>query len=242
MIAQVLSDLHFEFHRDAGRSFVAGLDPSGVDLLILAGDIYPWDRDEERRTFEGLCASYPNVLYVPGNHELYGFIEDRFQYKADLLRDIRNLYMPMNTAVTINGVRFLGTTLWFEDTPENVLLARYYNDFTAIPDFVPWVYEECALARQFLTQEIRSDDVVVTHFLPAQASVATKFVGSDLNRFFVCDEEGLIAERQPRLWVHGHTHYHQDYHIGATRVLANPLGYPGETSVSGFCEKALIEL
>jgi len=35
MRLQLLSDLHFEFHRDGGRSFVESLDPSGVDVLVL---------------------------------------------------------------------------------------------------------------------------------------------------------------------------------------------------------------
>ena len=35
----LLSDLHFEFHKDAGESFVASLAPTGIDVLVLAGDI-----------------------------------------------------------------------------------------------------------------------------------------------------------------------------------------------------------
>ena len=34
MRIQLLSDLHFEFHRDNGRSFVESLDPDGVDVLV----------------------------------------------------------------------------------------------------------------------------------------------------------------------------------------------------------------
>ena len=28
------------------------------------------------------------------------------------------------------------------------------------------------------------------------------------------------------LWVHGHTHHSFDYRAGATRIVANPRGYP----------------
>lgn len=69
---------------------------------------------------------------------------------------------------------------------------------------------------------------MVTHHLPSHRSTAARFVRSPLNRFFVCDVEPLIVDRQPRLWVHGHTHAAMDYRIGATRVVCNPLGYPGE--------------
>jgi hypothetical protein len=32
------------------------------------------------------------------------------------------------------------------------------------------------------------------------------------------------------MWVHGHVHQRQEYHIGITKVIANPRGYPGERS------------
>ena len=44
MRLQLLSDLHFEFHRDGGRSFVDSLDPGGIDVLVLAGDIAVGER------------------------------------------------------------------------------------------------------------------------------------------------------------------------------------------------------
>ena len=36
MRVQVLSDLHFEFHRDGGEEFVRLLDPTDVDVLVVA--------------------------------------------------------------------------------------------------------------------------------------------------------------------------------------------------------------
>ena len=33
MRLQLLSDLHFEFHRDGGRSFVDSLDPEGIETI-----------------------------------------------------------------------------------------------------------------------------------------------------------------------------------------------------------------
>ena len=37
-----------------------------------------------------------------------------------------------------------------------------------------------------------------------------------------------VRERQPKLWIHGHSHDRCDYLLGKTRVVANPLGYPNE--------------
>jgi len=63
---QVLSDVHTEFYRDEGESFIAGLDPSGVDVLVLAGDIGV--AAGTKRSLEKFCARYAEatVLFVPG--------------------------------------------------------------------------------------------------------------------------------------------------------------------------------
>jgi predicted phosphodiesterase len=36
---QIMSDLHFEMHADGGAGLIRELDPTGVDVLVLAGDI-----------------------------------------------------------------------------------------------------------------------------------------------------------------------------------------------------------
>jgi predicted phosphodiesterase len=71
MRIQILSDLHFEFHRDNGRSFVETLDPAGVDALVLAGDISVGDDLPEALGL--LCRRFHDaaVIYVHGNHEFY---------------------------------------------------------------------------------------------------------------------------------------------------------------------------
>ena len=47
------------------------------------------------------------------------------------------------------------------------------------------------------------------------------------NGAFASDLEPLIARHRPRLWIYGHIHWSVDTTLGATRVLANPGGYPG---------------
>jgi len=45
-----------------------------------------------------------------------------------------------------------------------------------------------------------------------------------MNAFFVCDMAAYVRERQPKLWIHGHSHDRCDYRLGGTRVVANPRG------------------
>ena len=57
MRLQLLSDLHFEFHRDHGRSFVSSLDPSGVDILVVGSAILKAkDQREAARALHQICA------------------------------------------------------------------------------------------------------------------------------------------------------------------------------------------
>lgn len=62
--------------------------------------------------------------------------------------------------------------------------------------------------------------------------MAPRYAGDPLNAFFLCDMEALIEERKPHWWIHGHTHEPCDYRLGATRVVANPRGYPDEARLS----------
>lgn len=49
------------------------------------------------------------------------------------------------------------------------------TDFAVIPEFERWVYAENARALEFLDRDLRRGDVVVTHHLPAESSVADPF-------------------------------------------------------------------
>jgi Icc-related predicted phosphoesterase len=79
-----------------------------------------------------------------------------------------------------------------------------------------------------LAASLGADDVVVTHHLPAFDRVPGRFARSAMNFFVCCDMASHVRERQPKLWIHGHSHDRCDYVLGKTRVVANPLGYPNE--------------
>ena len=103
----ILSDLHLEH----GVSLTVQPDVD-FDVVVLAGDINSpgvkavhWAQRES--TFRGRP-----VIYVPGNHEFYGC------ELAEQLRAMReaaagsNVHVLSRDAVVIDGVRFLGATLW----------------------------------------------------------------------------------------------------------------------------------
>ena len=241
MRLQVLSDLHFEFHADAGASFVGSLNPEGVDVLVVAGDLAVGEGIGP--ALDLLCTRYARsvVVYVHGNHEFYGCPRERVVAvtRAACGRHT-NLRWLDAMLVEIQGVRFLGAPLWFArvDTAPKMEM----NDFHRIPKFESWVYTQNARAVEFLDHEVRDGDVVVTHHLPARACVAYEYVQSPLNAFFLCDLEALVLAKRPAIWIHGHTHKSVDVTLGATRIVCNPLGYVGHELNRAFQNDARIEM
>lgn len=120
MKLQLLSDLHLEANPD----FAAQALP-GADLLVLAGDIGSYqvrrdgtvmsEPDWGLQRFSPLpqFAGWPvPVLFVPGNHEYDA--RDVDDTHADLRRTCERLGIQWleRETLDIEGVRFVGTTLW----------------------------------------------------------------------------------------------------------------------------------
>jgi predicted phosphodiesterase len=237
---QVLSDLHLEFHSDEGERFLMELDPEGVDVLVVAGDLCTRSIHKEALPF--LAMRYPHVVFVLGNHDYYGctFLQVHSNLEA-ICAEHENLHWLHNEAVEIEGQRFLGTPLWFRHDPLNAVYAAGLNDFRQILDFRTWVYPENHKALAFLESNVREGDFVVTHHLPSFQSNA-RYRGSQLTRFFVCDVESLIVQERPAVWAHGHTHETCNYELYETRVVCNPFGYLGVEQNPHYQPRMIVEI
>ena len=230
MRIQPVSDLHLEFDKDHGKAFAQSLPVLG-DVLVLAGDVLPIRRPPHVVEMLGwFCSRFPEVVYVPGNHEYYKTSPGAGSaLLASSAKDFSNLHLLDGAVTEIDGIRFVGATLWFPPTPDEARYRGFLTDFKLIRDFLPWVHEAHAAQIAFLQENVRAGDVVVTHHLPHPNSTPKMFVDSPLNRFFVArDATALLAGAGARLWLHGHTHAARDYVIGTTRVVCNPRGYPHE--------------
>jgi predicted phosphodiesterase len=246
MKLHVLSDLHTEF---------SDFDPpeTDADVVVLAGDIgvgpggIEWAADH-----------WPDrpVIYVPGNHEYYGhdIVRAGALYKAAP----DNIHVLSNNVLELDGVRFLGTTLWtdfrfygegeawFARQKAKALL----EDFTSIrngnrlftpEDSVELHRASVAWLASELEKEFDGPAVVVTHHLPTALSIASRYKNDALNPAFASRLERLIEKYQPDLWIHGHTHVPCDYAIRGARVVCNPRGYPSE-SQEGFSPGRIVAL
>ena len=235
MKLNVLSDLHLSLG-------ALEIPENDADAVILAGDIA---RPREAASW-ALGFAKP-VLYVPGNHEFYG---GSIAGTVDELKRLcagTNIHVLDNDEVVIEGVRFLGTTLWtdfmvFGEGEKRAAAIqeaqRLMRDFSKIRigEAPEVLFTPAASAALFnlhaawldsrLAEPYAGVTVVITHHAPSRRSIHPKFADSLLNACFVSDAERLIDGSRARLWIHGHTHDSFDYFLNGTRVLCNPRGYP----------------
>ena len=249
MKIQLISDLHLEF------GYNIHIPNAGADVLVLAGDICDAKAFKDPRRnirnlayylfFDEVCDKFKNVIYIMGNHEHY---KGTFNKTADILRtalsEYKNLHFLDNQSVDIDGVKFIGATLWANANTEDALAAVKLqfamNDFRLIKvcddkgnyrKFSPYdVRREYNLSKLFLESTLNTEQpcVVVTHHAPSLKSISDAYKDDiDLNTLYASDLEYLMKDNV-KLWCHGHTHHAFDYKIGDTRVVCNPRGYPGE--------------
>lgn len=237
----IVSDLHLEC-----SDFKPHSASQDADVIVLAGDIGKVTNGLHwaRRTFPG-----KEIVYVPGNHEFYGTQRaetlSRLHIEAKSLR----IHLLDDSAVEIDGVRFLGATLWTDfllfgesERPYAMLEGlNYLNDFRVIQNglqtFQPGKSVELhQQSRDWL--DARLDEpfdgktVVVTHHLPSMLSVADRFKKGLLSACFASNLDHLFGRMD--LWIHGHTHDNFDYLANGTRVVCNPRGYETYSSTENF--------
>lgn len=242
MRIQLMSDLHAEFHRDHGLAFAESLDPSGVDVLVLAGDIGVISKDSLEQMLSFLCAKYPHVVYVAGNHEFYNASPSLVEkHRVLLTGKFPNLYWLENSDVIIQGRRFLGGTLWFP-RPKNPTLKLNMNDFHVIREFEPWVYEQHAKTVDYLRSEVKAGDIVVTHMLPTSRAVSPRWRGDALNPFFAVDDIPDDVLGRPAAWFFGHTHDSVNFRFGDCTFMCNPFGYARVGENTRFQDRYIIHL
>jgi len=193
---QILSDLHFEFDRDGGEALARSVPVIG-DVLVIGGDLIPLrEADSVHQALGWFADRFAHVIFVPGNHEYYKTRPaDAEALLAACARGIPNLHVLNPGVVLIDGVRFVGATLWFPATPDEVLYRGSLNDFRLIGNFLPWVHDTHATHLEFLRTNVRPGDVVVTHHLPYPRSIAPQYAGSLLNRFYLAEDAAGLVER-----------------------------------------------
>lgn len=229
----IKSDLHIEF-----SEFKPHVDTNNVDAIVLAGDIWKGDRG-----IYWARGQWPNkpIIYVAGNHEYYGKVRGQVLSSLRIAAKVNNVHFLENDEVILDGIRFLGCTLWtdfklFGEAHKLRCMQEAVsglNDFRVIhegdriysPTDALALFEEsyAFLKRKLIDEKFKGKTVVITHHLPSMLSVAERFKNDPISACFASNLDHLFGHSD--LWIHGHTHDSFDYTVRGTRVICNPRGY-----------------
>jgi predicted phosphodiesterase len=275
MRIQLFSDLHLERY----PAFQPELAP-GIDVIVLAGDIGSYQGGSRltgtdfglERFAPALGVTKAHVLFIPGNHEFDGldFDETHARLRATCAR-LGIVWLDRET-VTIDHVRFIGTTLWadFDALAEGHELTRqlqlrekairaanyYLGKNTTLRNGEPVLADgwramslDCQQwLRAALAVPFDGTTVAVTHFAPSLKSADPRYGVTPGTAGFCNALDDLFPLAD--LWLHGHLHCLNDYvtsgvedgRAWSCRVVANPLGYLSKGEQEGFRPGLVLEL
>ena len=253
MKLQLFSDLHIETIPSAHFS----LPVMDSDVIILAGDIHIglYGIDWAAEIVE---THQKPVIYVAGNHEYYR--REYFNLTQEL-RDfsvqVDNLYFLEKECIELNGVRFLGTTLWtnyraefgvdefnkFKQSASRISdhqLIKYRDHLFTPEDAFELNQESVEWLESEIDKPYIGKTVVVTHHGPSNSCIHPYYGFDDLTTAFLSDFDELVKKAD--VWCYGHTHANLDTNVGKCRLVSNQKGYPHERMPSAFRPELVVEL
>jgi 3',5'-cyclic AMP phosphodiesterase CpdA len=223
---------------------------NGESVCILAGDIA--EGMAGVRWAERYIPYHIQVLYVPGNHEYYG---ENYQTLNDKFRDHNtrgsHVKVLLDSVHTIQGRRFVGTTLWtnfklYNNPLSPIQWKQGLNDSVYIR-YNGYVFQSddmISLNRNSLKfLDNTEGDVLITHYCPSTSDI-TKYRGDVLTPSFMTEiPEGI--HNKFAYHIHGHTHCSLRYKIPrGPEVICNPRGYASKYSTENqeFQSDLIIEV
>jgi Icc-related predicted phosphoesterase len=237
-----ISDLHLEFYRSIEQvlnKMCTLLQPA--DVLILAGDVgFPQERIGIENNYSGILTEfllyvkkiYKHVILVPGNHEYYPCENYNMKECFDNLSKIcqkTDVILLEKSTVVIDGVEFIGTTLWSAIESQAVaVLADFRHVFRNKVDYLVEFVKCYTWLKDTLEKPPLFPRVVITHHLPTARLIHQRFQGSAINTAFFTSILDSLSLRNVKLWVCGHTHEFSQVKYGDTTLVVNPVGYPEE--------------
>ena len=238
-----LSDIHVDYPEN--MQWVRELDPKeySEDILILAGDVTD-DLELLSTVFSSLREKFSDVLFVPGNHELWLRNED-VDCSLEKFSVIQQLCQAhdIKTRVThYDQVSVVPLFSWYDYSfgePDRHLL-RGWRDFRSCrwPDTLS---DMLAVSSHFLSlNEDRlhtTNEVVISfsHFLPRIDVMPAQIPSKRRIVYPVLGSAALgqqIATLAPDIHIYGHSHVNRSIELDATRFVNNAFAYPSEERIS----------
>jgi len=237
MNVQYVSDLHNE-----SKYWVPPIARPDT-VLVIAGDIHT--RHQAGEYMKSVAPLYSHVVACLGNHDFWGSdLYNAVRRVKESVIDFDNVHVLNRETITLNGVEFVGCTLW-TDVPPNAqaVVTSTMRDFEQIRVangqvrlYMDAILQEHKKDLSFLTDVLSTPSeiprVVITHHAPSSQSIDVRYKqcgdAALLNHAYHTNLDNWAQDKIFDLWVHGHTHNSFDYAFGPGVLRCNPRGYwPG---------------
>lgn len=234
----VLSDLHSEFYLSHVKLWDKIKDSlPDADVLILAGDIGVVGKssNEYIALLRKFRERYEKIVLIAGNHEHYR------SSQCDVISELTEICIETdvvflnNSSVIIDGVKFVGSTLW---SMADYSVAGSLRDIGKVFKNVNEYNAEHKRCFNFLKSELENPVnipiCIITHHLPSFNLCHPKFSAyGKVNTGFYTEILDKLNLDNVKYWFCGHTHescvYNHKVDDKNVKIIVNPMGYPGES-------------
>lgn len=242
MKVYAISDLHVDYEEN--YRWVLSLSDSDHtdDILIVAGDMTDLT-DIMSRAFQALRKKFREVLYVPGNHDLW-VIRNKEKDSFARLKTIHQVAKDTGIITEpfhLDKLSFVPLQGWYDYSfgLPNGKLASCWADFRAC--IWPDNHNEKTLTSFFLNLNldhlnIQNQTVIsFSHFMP-RIDIMPSFI--PLERRFTYPILGTelldlqIRKLKPAIHVYGHSHLNLEIKKDKILYVNNAYGYPHEKRIS----------
>ncbi len=238
MRCSIISDSHIDINEWGSVSkFLKNKEKS--DVLILAGDTCQDNYKKRQMFFERMIYPYYDIiLEVPGNHSYYNGDFANVEYGCKKIND--GHFMLNNGVKEIDGVKFIGSTLWSHIPAfAEMAVGQSLNDYHIIKNFnIGTSNYEYNLARQFILNEMETgkNNIVITHHAPFMNLIDERYKGSKINNAYATNLFNITEEPKinAKFWCHGHSHNYMEKEQFGCTFLRNPFGYHHHGEAEGF--------
>jgi predicted phosphodiesterase len=238
-----LSDIHVDYNVNARWIAALSANEYRDDLLILAGDV-----SDSLRLLEWslatLAARFKQVLYVPGNHDLWVLRDgdkktslEKFDQVSRVVEQSGASMQPFHH----KDLSIIPLLSWYDYSfgqPSNEL-RRYWRDYRACQ--WPDGFEVSHVATYFenlnnSTPVARNGTCITfSHFLP-RIDLMPEYIPNEKRILYPVLGSARLDEKiralKPKIHVYGHSHVNRRVQIDGVTYVNNAFGYPRETSIA----------
>lgn len=237
-----ISDLHVDYDENKKWLENISLNDYKRDILILAGDITDIITDLVK-TFDRLKKSFSEVIFVPGNHDLWVLrnkIDDSIK-KFNIVMAIAENSGIKTTPYHLDNILIIPIYGWYDYSFGNpgTHILNAWRDFKACkwPDSFneKKITEFFDLMNNYEVNIENKKIITFSHFVP-RIDLMPSFIPQDKQYLYPVLGSNLIEKKlrslNSRIHIYGHHHLNMRVQLDNVLYINNAFGYPSESHIA----------